>query len=160
MNTNYAGFWMRFLAYVIDYIIIYCAQAFIVVPVFGILGINFASQAAASGGDLSDGDIMAMVATIIAAAGAVAFLVFTLQVLYYSFMESSKYQGTLGKMALGLIVTDANGAKLDFTKALIRNLGKIVSGFILCIGFIMAGFTDKKQALHDMMAGTLVVKKA
>jgi uncharacterized RDD family membrane protein YckC len=62
-------------------------------------------------------------------------------------------------MALGLIVTDTNGAKLDFTKALIRNLCKIISSLILCIGYIMAGFTDKKQGLHDMIANTLVVKK-
>lgn len=160
MNTKYAGFWLRFVAYLIDYIIIYCAQAFIVVPVLGIVGINFASQAAASGGDLNEGDIIAMVATIIAAASAVALMIFVLQVLYFSFMESSKYQGTVGKMALGLIVTDANGGKLDFTKALIRNLGKIVSSMILFIGYIMAGFTEKKQALHDMIASTLVVKKS
>lgn len=160
MNTKYAGFWLRFVAYVIDYIIIYCAQAFIVVPVLGIIGINFASQAAASGGDLNEGDVIAMVATVIAAASAVALMIFVLQVLYFSFMESSKYQGTVGKMALGLIVTDANGAKLDFTKALIRNLGKIISSMILFIGYIMAGFTEKKQALHDMIASTLVVKKS
>ena len=160
MNTNYAGFWMRFGAYIIDYIVIYCAQAFIVVPVLAIGGINFFNQTSDFNGDFSDGDIFALFAALVAAASAVALLVFILQVLYYSLMESSKYQGTLGKMALGLIVTDANGAKLDFTKALIRNLGKIASWFILCIGFIMAGLTDKKQALHDIIAGTLVVKKS
>ena len=159
MNTNYAGFWMRFGAYLIDYIIIYCAQAFIVVPVLGIVGFSFASRVADADGDMSNGDIFAMVAAIVAAASAVALLIFILQVLYFSLMESSKYQGTVGKMALGLIVTDANGAKLDFGKALVRNLGKIVSSLILCIGYIMAGFTEKKQALHDMIANTLVVKK-
>lgn len=160
MNTNYAGFWMRLGAYLIDYIIIYCAQAFIVVPVLGIVGINFASRAASADGDLSDGDIIAMIVTIVAAASAIALLIFILQVLYFSFMEASKYQGTVGKMALGLIVTDMNGAKLDFGKALVRNLGKIISSLILCVGFIMAGFTEKKQALHDMIANTLVVKKS
>jgi uncharacterized RDD family membrane protein YckC len=159
MNTNYAGFWLRFVAWIIDYIVIYVAQAFIVVPVLGLIGINFASKVATDGAEMSEGDIFAMVSTIVAAAMAVALVVVVLQVLYYSFMESSKYQGTLGKMALGLIVTDANGAKLDFTKALIRNLCKIISSLILCIGYIMAGFTDKKQGLHDMIAGTLVVKK-
>ncbi len=74
-------------------------------------------------------------------------------------MEASKYQGTIGKIALGLIVTDANGGKLDFTKALVRNLCKIISSLIFCIGYIMAGFTEKKQGLHDIIAGTLVVKK-
>jgi uncharacterized RDD family membrane protein YckC len=62
-------------------------------------------------------------------------------------------------MVLGLKVTDVNDGKLDFIKALVRNLSKIISGMILLIGYIMAGFTEKKQALHDMIAGTLVVKK-
>jgi len=158
MNTNYAGFWMRFLAWIIDYIIIYVAQAFIVVPVLGVVGFNFANKIA-SGQDMAEGDAIAMVMTAVAAASAVALLVIVLQILYYSLMEASKYQGTVGKIALGLIVTDANGAKLDFTKALVRNLCKIISGIILGIGYIMAGFTDKKQALHDMIASTLVVKK-
>src|ERR1041385_557685 len=100
--NKYAGFWLRFVAYIIDYIVIYIAQAFIVVPVLGLVGLNFANKAAMSGGDMSEGDIISMVTTIIAAASAVALLVFILQVLYYSFMESSKFQGTLGKMALGL----------------------------------------------------------
>lgn len=160
MNTNYAGFWLRLGALVIDCIIIYCAQAFIVVPILGIVGINFASEAAASGGDISDGDMIAMLATILAAATALSFVFFVLEMLYFSLMESSKYQGTVGKMALGLIVTDTNGAKLDFGKALVRNLGKILSSLILCVGYIMAGFTEKKQALHDMIANTLVVKKS
>ena len=157
MNTNYAGFWKRFLAWCIDYIIIYVAQAFIVVPVLGVVGISFASNAAA--GDMDEGDAIAMVMAIIAAASAVALLVLVLQILYYSLMEASKYQGTVGKIALGIIVTDANGGKLDFTKALVRNLCKIISSLILCIGYIMAGFTEKKQALHDMIASTLVVNK-
>jgi uncharacterized RDD family membrane protein YckC len=74
-------------------------------------------------------------------------------------MESSNYQASIGKMVLGVKVTDINGAKLDFVKAFVRNISKIISSFILFIGYIMAGFTDKKQALHDMIAGTLVVKK-
>jgi uncharacterized RDD family membrane protein YckC len=74
-------------------------------------------------------------------------------------MESSKFQGTVGKLALGLKVTDESGAKLDFIKALTRNLCKIVSSVILLIGYIMAGFTAKKQGLHDIIAKTLVLRK-
>jgi uncharacterized RDD family membrane protein YckC len=48
---------------------------------------------------------------------------------------------------------------MDFVKAFVRNLSKVISTFILFIGYIMAGFTEKKQALHDMIAGTLVLKK-
>lgn len=79
--------------------------------------------------------------------------------LYYALMESSTNQGTLGKMALGIKVTDLKGNRISFGKATGRYFGKIVSGMILYIGFIMAGFTEKKQALHDMMAGCLVVNK-
>jgi uncharacterized RDD family membrane protein YckC len=92
-------------------------------------------------------------------AGISQFIFFTIQTLYFALMESSNYQATIGKMVLGLKVTDVNDGKLDFIKALVRNLSKIISGMILLIGYIMAGFTEKKQALHDMIAGTLVVKK-
>jgi uncharacterized RDD family membrane protein YckC len=75
-------------------------------------------------------------------------------------MESSPYQGTLGKMALGLIVTDLQGRPLSFARASGRFFGKIITGMIpFGIGYIMAGFTEKKQALHDMIAGCLVLRK-
>ncbi len=74
-------------------------------------------------------------------------------------MESSANQATLGKMALSLKVTDAKGERLTFGRATGRHFGKIVSGVIFLIGFFMAGWTAKKQALHDMMASTLVVRE-
>ncbi|MGB6469852.1 MAG: RDD family protein, partial [Candidatus Acidiferrales bacterium] len=69
------------------------------------------------------------------------------------------WQGTLGKRALGLLVTDLEGRRVSFGRASGRYFGKIVSALILMIGFIMAGFTEKKQALHDMLAGCLVLRK-
>ena len=79
--------------------------------------------------------------------------------LYFTLLESSLKQATLGKLALGIIVTDLNIKRISFGIANGRYWGKIVSAIILLIGFIMAGLTKKKQALHDIMAGTLVVKK-
>jgi len=79
--------------------------------------------------------------------------------LYFALMESSEYQGTLGKIAIGIKVTDLDGNRLGFVRATGRHFGKIISAIILCIGFVMAGFTEKKQALHDIMAGCLVVMK-
>jgi len=79
--------------------------------------------------------------------------------LYYALMESSKHQATIGKLALGLKVTDMNGQRISFARATGRYFGKIISGMILLIGYIMAGFTEKKQALHDIMANCLVVKR-
>jgi uncharacterized RDD family membrane protein YckC len=83
-----------------------------------------------------------------------------LEWLYYALMETSKFQGTLGKMALGLIVTDLNGQPINFGRATGRNFGNLISRyFTLYIGFMMAGWTQQKQALHDMMAGCLVLRK-
>ena len=77
--------------------------------------------------------------------------------LYSALMESSAKQATLGKMALGIRVTDLDGNRIGFGKATGRHFAKILSALILGIGFLMAAFTEKKQALHDILAGTLVV---
>ena len=77
---------------------------------------------------------------------------------YGALLESSEKQATFGKQMMGIKVTDVEGRRIDVTKAFIRQVGKFVSGAILCIGYIIAFFTAKKQALHDLLAGTLVVK--
>ena len=79
--------------------------------------------------------------------------------LYYALLESSSWQATLGKKALGLEVTDLERRRIGFGRATGRTFAKIISAMILYIGFLMAGFTEKKQALHDMMAGCLVIRK-
>jgi len=76
--------------------------------------------------------------------------------LYEAFMLSSPYQATLGKMIFGMKVTDLNGNRISFARATGRHFAKWLSTLILWIGFIMVGFTDRKQGLHDMLAGTLV----
>lgn len=160
MNTKYAGFWLRFVAAFIDAILLSIVDWIILAPILAMIGITASGGFPFSGMDTDDIDIAALVATLTAMFGIAWIIKRGVDILYHSFMESSKFQGSIGKMALGLIVTDTNGAKLDFTKAFIRNISKIVSYFILCIGYIMAGFTEKKQALHDMIANTLVVKKS
>ena len=158
MNATYAGFWLRFVAHIIDSIVVYVAQSFVLVPILGLFGISFASN-------LDDMESMSQAETIGMIGGFIAFMTATwilttaIAVLYGALMESSKYQATIGKMALGITVTDMNGQKLDLVKAVIRNLSKIVSTFIMCIGYLMVAFTEKKQGLHDLIAGTLVVKK-
>lgn len=80
--------------------------------------------------------------------------------LYYALMESSSNQGTFGEMALGLVVTDLYGARISYGRASGRFFARIVTGLIpLWIGYMMAGFTEKKQALHDILAGCLVLRK-
>lgn len=79
--------------------------------------------------------------------------------LYFALQESSEYQCTLGKRILKIYVTDLEGRRISFGQATGRHFGKIVSTIILGIGYMMAGFTEKKQGLHDMMAGTLVKRR-
>lgn len=88
----------------------------------------------------------------------IAFLSKIVEWLYFAIMESSTHQGTLGKIALGIKVTDIQGNRISFARATGRYFGKILSGLVLMIGFIMAGFTEKKQALHDILADCLVIK--
>jgi uncharacterized RDD family membrane protein YckC len=76
--------------------------------------------------------------------------------IYEAGMESSSRQATLGKMALGLKVTDIWGKRISFARATGRHFAKYLSGAILMIGYIMAAFTARKQALHDILAETLV----
>lgn len=78
--------------------------------------------------------------------------------LYFSLMESSKFQATVGKIALNIKVVDYEGKKISFKLATIRYFSKLLSALILFIGFFMAGFTKRKQALHDLIAKTTVIK--
>ena len=79
--------------------------------------------------------------------------------LYSAILEASRAQGTLGKMLLGIKVTDLQGHKISFGKASGRFFAKFLSVAIMYIGFLMAGWTSRKQALHDMVSGCLVMKK-
>ena len=84
---------------------------------------------------------------------------FMFSTMYYAGMHASKWQGTLGKIIVGIKVTDLNGQRISFARALGRYFATILSGSILYIGYIMAAFTQKKQSLHDVIARTMVVYK-
>ncbi|HEX4603657.1 MAG TPA: RDD family protein [Candidatus Angelobacter sp.] len=79
--------------------------------------------------------------------------------LYFALQESSERQATIGKRALNIYVTDLQGRRISFGQATGRHFSKIISSIILGIGYMMAGFTEKKQALHDMIAGTLIKRR-
>jgi uncharacterized RDD family membrane protein YckC len=119
----YASFWQRFLALILDLILI--------------------------------GIVSSILSAIIPALSSI------FRVLvgggYYIYMNSSEYQATFGKMALGIKVTDLKGNRITPSVAAIRYVASIVSAAILLVGYIMAAFTEKKQALHDIIAGTLVL---
>jgi uncharacterized RDD family membrane protein YckC len=156
---QYAGFWMRFLAYLIDSLVVGVASAIIIVPIFLVMGLGAAAGITSSPDQI---DEEAVTGLAVAAAGILFLVVIVLgaiQWLYFALMESSSKQGTLGKMALGLLVTDMQGNRISFGRATGRYFAKIISGAVFMIGYIMAGFTQQKQALHDILAKTLVVKR-
>lgn len=155
---NYASFGQRLVAIIIDSIIIWLLQMFIIVPLLAAIGIGAAGGMSTM--DMEDPEqVGGMVAVIMAMAGTYFIVAMAVQILYFTFMESSKTQATIGKLAMGIKVTDLNGNKLDFGKAFVRNLCRLLSNLTFLIGYIIAAFTEKKQALHDIIAGTLVVKK-
>lgn len=78
---------------------------------------------------------------------------------YFALLESSKHQATVGKMLLGLVVTDEAGRPIGFGRATARYWAKYLSIITLLFGYIMAAFMPRKRALHDMIAGTLVLYK-
>ncbi len=78
---------------------------------------------------------------------------------YKAVFEAGERQATPGKRAMGIKVTTLDGERISVGQALGRYFGSLLSGIILCIGYFMAGFTGRKQALHDMMASTLVVNE-
>ena len=78
--------------------------------------------------------------------------------LYFSLLESSANQATVGKIVCGLKVTDLDGRRISFGRATARYFAKILSGLILLIGFAMVGWTTQKRGLHDFIAGTLVLR--
>jgi len=147
--VHYAGFWRRVVAHIIDGL------------VFTPLLLVFLGTSGLFGAILAPGGDHEGFATAVFGLGILVFILGLLvgTWLYSTLMESSRYQATLGKMALGIIVTDLNGSRISFARANGRYFGKWVSGMMLNIGYFMAGFTEKKQALHDMLAGTLVVMK-
>ena len=132
----YGGFWIRVVAYIID--------AILLGIVSGILGLVTGVSLYAGG--LAHFNYFANGASLV------------IGWLYFALMESSQRGATVGKMAVGLRVVTDQGQRLDFGHATGRYLAKIVSAIILGIGFIMVAFTDRKRGLHDIIAGTLVIK--
>lgn len=139
---KYSGFWIRFCAALIDGIIL---------NIFGLIA----------------GFIVGLIVGIVmgsseTAQGFAAILGFGVGTiigwLYCAKMESSDKQATLGKQALGIKVTMLDGKPISFAQATVRYFAKYLSTLIFLIGYIMAAFTNKKQALHDMLAKTVVIK--
>jgi uncharacterized RDD family membrane protein YckC len=148
--SEYASFWRRLGATMIDGLLVGAVNNVLQ----SVSGVGKHLQEVILE-DPSDIDIQ----NIISIAGPIWALGIGIQIAYFAYFESSEKQATFGKQALGLVVTDMNGDRITFGKAVIRYFAKFLSALILMIGYIMQPFTEKKQALHDMIAGTLVFKK-
>lgn len=152
-DVVYAGFWRRWIALIIDQLILgvgFYATAFAVAILVGIAGgMDWL-------GTLDSGDPEPVV--VFAYVGFM-LLYYVAAAVYFSLFESSRHQATPGKMALGIKVVDQQGRRLSFGHALGRWVSATLSYLTLYIGFLMAAFTERKRALHDMVAGTLVVDR-
>lgn len=143
MDKPYVGFWWRFLALIIDSIILMIAFA----------GIGLAIGVSMFTPEVDPTTGMPQIS------GLAMLVQFGGPILYYGVMQASPMQATVGKMAIGAIVTDAAGNRLGYGRSFGRELAKIPSMMVLMIGYLMVAFTGRKQGLHDIMAGTLVMKK-
>jgi uncharacterized RDD family membrane protein YckC len=130
-SPAFGGFWIRFLAYVVDALIV---------------GAGCVVIAVAAG---LAGEVFALLATLVLLFGPI---------LYFVALHASARQATYGKALVGLRVADSGGNRISFLRSLGRELAKIISAFPLMIGFLLAAFTQRKQALHDMVASTVVVR--
>ena len=139
---EYAGFWRRAVAAIIDLFLLGFLQAIIMVAV--IAGMTFGESS----------EQTAVILTV-----ALNLAIFVAMWLYFALMESSKLQATIGKMIIGVVVSDLDGNRISFGHASGRYFSKAVSTVILMIGYMMAGWTGRKQALHDIMAKCLVIRK-
>lgn len=139
----HAGFWLRVVAWIIDALILGPVTALAVALVAAtVLPVDGWGSGYAWG--------------VLLWAWPVSF---ALAWLYYAVCESSRWQATPGKLALGLRVTDEYGRRVSFARASGRWLGMLVSGALFDVGYLLAGWTARKQALHDLMAGCCVVRR-
>ena len=146
---TYARFWRRFAAAIVDVLVTGTFAG-----IYAALGAWFYDFGMNTAGSYFAGD--ALFVTVM-----IGFLICYLSIdwLYYAIMESSNLRATLGKLAVGIAVTDLKGNRISFARASGRHFAKMISRMTAYIGYVMAAFTERKQTLHDMMAGCIIVNK-
>jgi uncharacterized RDD family membrane protein YckC len=153
---DYAGFWKRLAAYILDALVLWIPNTIL----SSMLGASKAAEAYMQA-KLAAGDdphlVLQALDTYMNALWPALIAQTILAWLYFGLCESSAWQGTVGKLALGIRVTDMDGNRINFMRATGRYFGKILSALIFCFGFLMIAWTQRKQGLHDMLAKTLVL---
>jgi len=161
----YAGFWRRFVALIVDSFVLLIPMVIVMfalgIPAFSTDFVSSFSPDKIQSLDPKEIQeiIMQQVTAVMPSIILMDLLNLLIWWLYYAIMESSSLQATLGKLAVGSIVTDLDGDRISFFRATGRHFGKLISALILLLGYLMAGFTERKQALHDLMASCLVIQK-
>jgi uncharacterized RDD family membrane protein YckC len=162
---EYGGFWLRFAAYLIDSIIVGIPLTILSIVIFMIFfGTSDAFNTMISDPsymetEMTNEEAFAFMGSYFGALGVTFLVNLVVAVAYFAGLHASKWQGTVGKKLLGLKVTDLNGNRISFWRALGRYLAMAILSGIFLIGYIIAAFTEKKQALHDLIASTVVLKK-
>jgi uncharacterized RDD family membrane protein YckC len=149
--VRYGGFWRRCLAWTIDVVLISAAfsSALILLTLLLRLPVgSLTNQINVFSPDYNSG-----------AAQPWMVVLWILGGVYWAMCESSRHQATLGKIALGLVVTDVSGQRISLLRASLRYVSKQVNVVTLGVGYFMAGWTHQKQALHDKMTSCVVVRR-
>ncbi len=158
-NVEYAGFFKRYAAYLIDSLVLaiplYVMYLVGFIAIFTSIGASSWDMSHSTPGDPTA--IKGMFGAIFGIYFMIILVTFFGALLYFVLMESGVHGATIGKRAMGLRVTDMHGNRLSFMQALGRYMSKILSMMILGIGYLMPLFNARHQALHDMIAGTLVL---
>ena len=154
----YAGLGRRFIAFIVDAIIILLFDL-VAMTVLGLTrGVQnsyfYFVQHVPVEQLTAEGTSGALYGSIIAAYG---MLLIVIPWLYFAGFESSRSQATPGKLLMRIVVTDMTGNKPTFARVTLRHFAKFVSALIIFIGFLMIGLTQKRQGLHDKIAGCLVL---
>lgn len=134
-DVTYAGFWRRLIAWIIDTFVLFA------------IALSLAALVTA----VAPSNLQAL-ANVIPVTGAIGWA-------YFVLFETSPARATLGKIALNLYVADAHGDPISYPRAVFRYGFKSVSTLLLGSGWLMAAFTPRKQALHDLLAGTFVLRR-
>lgn len=151
----YAGFWLRVVGCLIDSVLLGAIFGAICIPIFLLTGLGAAFDSLVHNRQPDPAEIFSFVWSI----ALVACASIVVGWLYYAYFESSDWQGTVGKKVMNLVVTDLQGNRVSFGRASGRYFARFITKLIpLGIGYILAGVTEKKQALHDMIASCLVLR--
>jgi len=168
-KIEYAGFGLRFVAFFTDFILLGLFNRLLIQPNLGLIHVevptfdveqqNKINDLIQTNPNISFQELLSAINFNLEDFIIILFISTLVQWLYYAHMESSKMQGTVGKFLLGIKVTDLNGSRISFVHASARYFAKFISLFTFGIGYLMVLFTEKKQALHDIISKCLVVKK-